>query len=500
MPRSVVRVRRSSSTDPLSPPTLLARIWHFFTGNERWTSYHISVFFITFFSFAFIHATRKTLSTVKSSMIHVWVVNSSDSSLFPTKQAAEEFLAFLDFGFLVAYAVGLFFGGILGDRYNPRIVLSIGMWLSATTAFFFGFMTEQYHIYNKVLYAILWISGGLFQSVAWPTEVCIMGNWFGHASRGIVMGLWSGCASVGNIIGTIITSQVVPLGYQWAFAVNSSILFFFAFVVFWHLVPAPRLVGLPEPTETPDERNRVIEESSERPKPISFWRAWFLPGVIPFSLSYACLKMVNYGFFFWLPMYLQTLKMSEADADKLSMWYDVGGIISAIVAGAVSDHYKSRTPIVVGMLVCGIFSLWGYSKSPPDFYINGCMLAIAGFFVGGPANMISGAISADLGKAREIRGNAEALSTVTGIVDGTGSVGAALGQLLIPSVELWFGWTFIFYGFIIMLILTIVCILPLFMREVRAWHTARNERNTNSEQEGLLQEDNNYEGNHEHLA
>ncbi|PIO60969.1 hypothetical protein TELCIR_17522 [Teladorsagia circumcincta] len=26
---------------------------------------------------------------------------------------------------------GLFGGGILGDRYNPRVVLSIGMWLSA---------------------------------------------------------------------------------------------------------------------------------------------------------------------------------------------------------------------------------------------------------------------------------------------------------------------------------------------------------------------------------
>ncbi|KAH7464927.1 Glucose-6-phosphate exchanger SLC37A1 [Phytophthora ramorum] len=36
------------------------------------------------------------------------------------------------------------------------------------------------------------------------------------------------------------------------------------------------------------------------------------------------------------------------------------------------------------------------------------------------------AISADLGTHESIRGDAEALSTVTGIIDGTGSVGAAL--------------------------------------------------------------------------
>ena len=54
------------------------------------------------------------------------------------------------------------------------------------------------------------------------------------------------------------------------------------------------------------------------------------------------------------------------------------------------------------------------------------------------------------GKCREVRGSAQALSTVTGIVDGTGSVGAALGQLIIPSIHMWFGWTAVFYTFILM--------------------------------------------------
>jgi OPA family glycerol-3-phosphate transporter-like MFS transporter 3 len=59
------------------------------------------------------------------------------------------------------------------------------------------------------------------------------------------------------------------------------------------------------------------------------------------------------------------------------------------------------------------------------------LLVAAGFMLGGPANLISTAISADLGTHDSIRGNAAALSTVTGIIDGTGSVGAAFVQYLV---------------------------------------------------------------------
>lgn len=47
-----------------------------------------------------------------------------------------------------------------------------------------------------------------------------------------------------------------------------------------------------------------------------------------YSLAYACLKLVNYSFFFWLPFYLSNnFGWKEAEADRLSVWYDVGGII-----------------------------------------------------------------------------------------------------------------------------------------------------------------------------
>ena len=61
--------------------------------------------------------------------------------------------------------------------------------------------------------------------------------------------------------------------------------------------------------------------------------------------------------------------------------------------------------------------------------MNAALLATSGFFIGGPSNMISSAISADLGRQPALRGRLDALATVTGIVDGTGSIGAAGGQV-----------------------------------------------------------------------
>lgn len=111
------------------------------------------------------------------------------------------------------------------------------------------------------------------------------------------------------------------------------------------------------------------EPLAEAPKAIGFCQAFCLPGVLPvsesdvtfcsfnglmmscfswcfcfvipqYSLAYACLKLVNYSFFFWLPFYLSNnFNWKEAEADRLSVWYDVGGIIGKAMSFIFSDFW-----------------------------------------------------------------------------------------------------------------------------------------------------------------
>lgn len=462
--------------------------------------HHVAVFLLTFFSYSLLHASRKTFSNVKVSISKQWTPCAFNTSidlpaeiwssnhLFPSSEEATLFLGTLDTVFLFSYAVGLFISGIIGDRLNLRWVLSFGMCSSAFVVFVFGTLTEWLHFYNKWLYCGLWIVNGLLQSTGWPCVVAVMGNWFGKAGRGVVFGLWSACASVGNILGACLASSVLQYGYEYAFLVTATVQFAGGVVIFFGLLVSPEEIGLPsieaeEGSEEDSHRPLISgaeEEDGYEPNysiqedgaatqvtAISFHQACCLPGVIPYSLAYACLKLVNYSFFFWLPFYLSNnFGWKEAEADKLSIWYDVGGIVGGTLQGFISDVLQKRAPVLALSLFLAVGSLVGYSRSPNNKSINALLMTITGFFIGGPSNMISSAISADLGRQELIQGSSEALATVTGIVDGTGSIGAAVGQYLVSLIQDNLGWMWVFYFFILMTSCTILFISPLIVREV----------------------------------
>ncbi|XP_061187885.1 sugar phosphate exchanger 3-like isoform X2 [Saccostrea echinata] len=523
----------------------------------KYTHHHVAVFLLTFFSYAFFHATRKTFSNVKSTISDEWSPSYHNNTvnftkpdriwntrhLFDTRKDAEPYLGILDAVFMISYAVGLYISGMIGDRFNMRLVLSFGMCSSAVTVFLFGVVFEWVHFYNKYVYVIVWILNGLLQSMGWPTVVAIMGNWFGRYSRGLVLGLWSACASVGNIIGAFLVSGVLDFGYDYAFLVTSSILFAGGVVNFFGLVSTPKEVGLSLPDEdaavhpkeytvrvngTDDDetinmphvlykQEHLVEDddtpshgandngdseeddtefssqapllnsphkqsgassSDNRPAAIGFCSALCLPGVALYALAYACLKLVNYSFFFWLPYYLHNkYRWKETVADDISIWYDVGGIIGGTIFGFISDRFQHRSIIVIPMLILGIPALFIYNSNLSNtLTLNGLLMAVVGFFIGGVANLVSAAISADLGKQGPVQGNSEALATVTGIIDGTGSVGAAIGQILVPVIQDGLGWRSVFYLFMLMTLLTALCILPLFVREVKDLYAKRRVR------------------------
>lgn len=289
------------------------------------------------------------------------------------------------------------------------------------------------------VYFVLFALNGAFQSPVWPATVAVIGNWFSRNTRGSVMGIWSTNSSVGDILGQQTAALFEQLSdMPWEYVILTTMtynLFVAALFLFVNDKPHPSLLP---PADSADLEAALQEEDQDLSQPrrkrgISFWKAWQLPGVLIYALNYACVKLLNYGMMMWLPFYVTIeLGISGVVKGALASAFDIGGIVGSIGGGWLTDKIGSRTVIIMPMLVTSvpIFLMFRLIGSD-DYWIFFILTPICGFLINGASNLISSAVAADLAQNQEIKDNREALSTVAGIIDGTGGIGAAVGQIIV---------------------------------------------------------------------
>uniref|UniRef100_A0A8C6TFN9 Solute carrier family 37 member 1 n=1 Tax=Neogobius melanostomus TaxID=47308 RepID=A0A8C6TFN9_9GOBI len=461
----------------------LTRVLHGPSVSKQTWRYRALTFSLTFLLYTSFHLSRKPISIVKSelhkncsSVGDTWSSAGTPSSLTPPprdhcswkpfdKSNYKQLLGAMDYSFLCAYAVGMYLSGIIGERLPIRLYLSVGMLFSGLFTCLFG-LGYFYNIHNLGFYIFVQVANGLVQTTGWPSVVTCIGNWFGKGRRGLIMGLWNSHTSVGNILGSLIAGYWVSSNWGLSFMVPGLIiaamgLVCFLFLVerecsaiftlsvfrivrcsrcnFWNLCDLQSYdteLLLPRDSVRVQVQPVVVVKSQE-PGAISFMGALNIPGVVEFSLCLLFAKLVSYTFLFWLPLYMT--KAAHLDAKRagdLSTLFDVGGIIGGVLAGVVSDKLGMRATTCAVMLLLAAPTLTSVLCSG--------MLLVCGGLVNGPYALITTAVSADLGTHKSLKGNARALSTVTAIIDGTGSVGAALGPLLAGLLSPG-GWDQVFY-------------------------------------------------------
>ncbi|XP_053408144.1 glucose-6-phosphate exchanger SLC37A2-like isoform X1 [Mercenaria mercenaria] len=212
------------------------------------------------------------------------------------------------------------------------------------------------------------------------------------------------------------------------------------------------------------------EDEHKEDEAISLYRALLIPGVIEFSLCLFFAKLVSYTFLFWLPKYISYKTSYDAEvAGDLSTLFDVGGIVGGIIAGLVSDFTRGRASTCVVMLTLAAPMMFVYNEYGSINYAHSVgLLLVCGFFVNGPYALITTAVSADLGTHKSLQGNSKALATVTAIIDGTGSIGAAIGPLLTGVISPT-GWNNVFWMLIAADVFAMVFLIRLVTKEIHMW-------------------------------
>jgi len=112
---------------------------------------------------------------------------------------------------------------------------------------------------------------------------------------------------------------------------------------------------------------------------------------------------------------------------------DMGGLIGSFAIGFISDlTYSKRSPatmiaLIFSCIIWYLLTVYYYSLTYQSLMAS---FFFYGLFMQGVTNTIAATCSADIGKAIKDK-NVKAVSTVTGIIDGMGSIGASLGQFIV---------------------------------------------------------------------
>jgi len=412
-------------------------------------AYQPWAFFITFGGYFMAHFSRKSYSTIKTQL--------QTQAGYPARVLSE-----MDTAFMATYAAGNIINGKLGDTFNPTKILAIGLFGSGIALLLINAMIWfEVEKTNATIgeFGILgiYVLFGFFQATGGPVGTAVMGNWFcdevSIKNRGSIFGFWTCHQYCGDVTAQLVTAWVFSAGlpYWYALAIPAVTNILWA-VLTLQLVADPADKGIITPevlirqAKMEAKRKQAEEEgqtfTDEGVGAISFIDALKIPMVAQYAVAFGFFKLTNYAFFLWLPYFLQK-SFDPVTANLIASLYSVGMMPGGIIVGYVSDIFGGRRAVVIGTFMCLLIVFLSVFAVHSEDLGAGALLAMLccmGILVGGPNNIITSAVAADLSSHPSVRGSSKSLGTVTGLINGCGAITAAIGLLAIGPLQDKYGW------------------------------------------------------------
>ena len=389
--------------------------------DPRLARWRVRVFSATWLSYAAYYFCRKPFYIGKAAIAEDFGIDAST-------------LGTLGLCYLAAYTLGQFVSGWAGDRFGPRILVLTGMGVSLTVGLLSGFANGW-----PMLAAFLFVNG-LAQATGWSGNVGSMAPWFRRSERGTVMGLWATNFQVGGVAANMVAAFVLAAwGWRWSFFVGSAVLSGAWLWFVFHQRNRPEDVGLVLPGEEgggsgPDQGSGSASDMgpASDPGPASDsdegWSVDTRINVAIVGVFYFFVKFIRYAIWSWVPFMLYTsYGLEKDDAGYLSTVFDVAGIAGVIALGVASDRLLAGRRaglsflFVVGMALSCVLL---YTLGPSSLVAFAVCIGLIGFTLYGPDAIMTSAGAIDVGSARKA-------TLAAGIINGMGSVGAMLQELVL---------------------------------------------------------------------
>lgn len=285
------------------------------TGKHkyRWT---ILILCVTCFCFTFV--TRFTWPPLIS-------VVASDLKL--TMAQAGSYMS----AFYIGYIITQIPAGILADRFGVRMVLGASLILE-------GVATSSLSLIGDFQTGfILRIIAGLGAGAVFASTARALVEWFPPSERGMAFGILFASPSGGILLSNFLAPSLNQMfGWHGAFMSVGTLTFAAGILVYFFMRSNA------DPLEEKD--NFIVGL-----KFIFGHKKLMLVAMTGF-----CLMWVELGMATWANAYIKTIGFTVKEAGQVMMWYGVGGILSPLLSGYISDRIGNRRGIIVLALLLTI--------------------------------------------------------------------------------------------------------------------------------------------------
>ena len=412
--------------DLLRPAPYLPEIQDSAEVQKKYSHWRYRIFFTMYGGYAFYYLTRKSLTFAMPALKESMGLSTYELGLLGSTLS-------------LVYGASKFFSGILGDKSNPRYLMSTGLILTGVCNFLFGM--------SSVFWAFLlfWGLNGCFQGWGWPACARLLTHWYSKSERGRWWSAWNTSHNLGGAVIPLIASACAHyFGWRYALYVPGVLCIGVGLLLMFSLRDTPRSLGLPEVERFRKEPAPKTEQEDVISLPVKELLLKYVLRSRPvWILAFA-------GFFIyvirtavndWSMLYLVEAKgYTNLFAGFCVCWFEVGGLFGSLAAGWCSDTlFRARRNPVNILFTVGILSsmalFWLVPLSLP--WIDVFFQFIFGFFIFGPQMMIGMAVAEMSHK--------KAVATSTGFAGyiaylGAAAAGGPLGALLAT-----WGWDSLFF-------------------------------------------------------
>ncbi|ANZ32681.1 glycerol-3-phosphate transporter [Staphylococcus carnosus] len=364
----------------------------------------------------------------------------------------------------IAYGFSKFVMGMVSDRSNARVFLSLGLILTVIINLLLGFV--PFFTSGILIMFIMLFLNGWFQGMGWPPSGRVLVHWYSVSERGSKTALWNVAHNVGGGLMAPIATWGISMtalynfgylkGFEGAFIYPAVFAIIIAIISFFLVRDTPQSQGLPPIEVYRDDYPNASKETMETElttKEILFKYVLNNKWVWAIAFANIFVYFVRYGVLDWAPVYLSEEKHFDM---KESGWayflYEWAGIPGTLLCGWLSDKlFKGRRGPAGFFFMLGvtIFVLIYWLNPAGNPWIDNLSLVAIGFLIYGPV-MLIGLQALDY-VPKKAAGTAAGLTGLFGYL-----FGAVMANIVLGFVVDQFGWN---VGFIL---LTIVSLLAMF--------------------------------------